>query len=49
MWGGEGWPLWSDPADELLLLKLLTKKFVLLLIERCLIIHSAAKVGQTQY
>ena len=32
--GSEGWPAWSDPTDELLLLKLL-KKLMLVLIERC--------------
>ena len=32
-WGSEGWPMWSDPT-ELLLLKLL-KKLRLFLIERC--------------
>ncbi|KAK3524329.1 hypothetical protein QTP70_028053 [Hemibagrus guttatus] len=31
--GSEGWPVWSDPTDELLLLKLL-KKLMLALIER---------------
>ncbi|ROL43068.1 Rho guanine nucleotide exchange factor 2 [Anabarilius grahami] len=30
----EGWPVWSDPTDELLKLKLL-KKIMLVLIERC--------------
>ncbi|KAK3506915.1 hypothetical protein QTP70_031190, partial [Hemibagrus guttatus] len=30
----EGWPVWSDPTDELLLLRLL-KKLILVLIERC--------------
>ena len=32
--GREGWLAWSDPTDELLLLKLL-KKLMLVLIERC--------------
>ena len=32
--GSEGWPVWSDPTDELLWLKLL-KKLMLVLIERC--------------
>ena len=32
--GSEGCPVWSDPTDELLLLKLL-KKLVLVLTERC--------------
>ena len=32
--GNEDWPVWSDPIDKLLLLKLL-KKFMLVLIERC--------------
>lgn len=32
--GSKGWPVWSDPTEELLLLKLL-KKLMLLLIERC--------------
>ena len=32
--GSEGWPEWSDPTDELLLLKLL-KKLMLVLIEKC--------------
>ncbi|KAK3527039.1 hypothetical protein QTP86_008668 [Hemibagrus guttatus] len=31
--GSEGWPVWSDPTDELLLLKSL-KKLMLVLIER---------------
>ena len=32
--GNEGWPVWSDPTDELPLIKLL-KKLMLVLIERC--------------
>ena len=32
--GNKGWPVWSDPTDELLMLKLL-KKLVVVLIERC--------------
>lgn len=32
--GSEGWPVWSDPADKLLQLKL-PKKLALVLIERC--------------
>ena len=32
--GSEAWPVWSDPTDELLLLKLL-KKLMVVLIERC--------------
>ncbi|KAK3544669.1 hypothetical protein QTP86_026149, partial [Hemibagrus guttatus] len=32
--GSEGWPVWSDPTDELLLLKLL-QTLMLVLIERC--------------
>ena len=32
--GSEGWPVWSNPTDKLLLLKLL-KKLMLVLIERC--------------
>ena len=32
--GSEGWPVWSDPTDELLLLILL-RKLILVLIERC--------------
>lgn len=30
----KGWPVWSDPADELLQLKL-PKRLALVLIERC--------------
>ena len=32
--GSEGWPVWSDPTDKLLLLKLL-KNLMLVLTERC--------------
>ena len=32
--GSEGWPMWSNPIDEPLLLSLL-KKSMLVLIERC--------------
>ena len=39
--GSEGWPLWSDPTDELLLLKLL-KKLILVLTERCPNTHCIA-------
>ena len=31
---GQGWPVWCNPTDELLLVRLL-KKLLLLLIERC--------------
>ena len=31
--GNEGWPVWSNPTDKLLLLKLL--ELMLVLIERC--------------